>query len=75
MDNYFDNEFNDAYQDIEPVEPNEEEKRNGWTTESLTKYIASQLASQSLTIDIKSLKRKVKPDTQNNRYNPRRWRE
>lgn len=58
------------------VEPTEEEKKNGWTAETLTAYLVERLAGQSLAVDVNSLHRKVarRPNVQNHRYNPLRWR-
>lgn len=65
---------NAAQRDL--VEPTDEEKRNGWTAESLTTYLAEREAGQSLSIDVDSLHRRSarRPTTQNHRYNPKRWR-
>lgn len=61
----------------EMVEPTEEEKKNGWTRETLTKYISDRLAAQALSVDVNSLTRKLarKKDEQNHKYRPLRWRE
>ena len=56
------------------VEPTEEEKRNGWTTETLTKYLGERMAAQSLAVDVKSLHRRKKPTKQNHTYRPHKWR-
>ena len=58
------------------VEPTEEEKRNGWTTETLTAYHAEQRAAQSLKIDPNSAfnRRQRRPTRANSRYRPQRWR-
>jgi len=56
------------------IEPSEEEKRNGWTTETLTKYLTERLAGQSLIVDVHSLHRRQLPDEQNHRYRVHRWR-
>jgi len=60
----------------EPVEPTEAERRNGWTAESLTRYLSERQAGQSLAVDVNSLHRRVarRPDEQNHRYCPHRWR-
>lgn len=60
----------------ELIEPTEDEKRNGWTAETLTQYLAERSAGQSLSVDINSLHRRIarRPDVQNHRYNPHRWR-
>ena len=60
----------------EKIEPTEEEKKNGWTAESLTAYLAERKAAQSLGIDVNSFYRKSlqRPMAQNHKYNPLRWR-
>lgn len=60
----------------DPVEPTEDEKRNGWTTETLNIYLAERHAGQDLAIDVNSLHRRLarRPTEQNHRYNPKRWR-
>jgi len=60
----------------ELVEPTEDEKRNGWTSETLTDYLTERLAGQSLAVDVNSFHRRLarRPDEQNHRYNPLRWR-
>ena len=60
----------------EPIEPTEEEKRNGWTQRTLTAYLAERFAAQSLSVDADSLHRRNarRPEEANHRYNPRRWR-
>lgn len=60
----------------QPVEPTEEEKRNGWTVKTLTAYLAERQAGQSLSIDVNSLHRQLarRPNEQNHRYKPHRWR-
>ena len=66
----------EALKNGEKIEPTEEEKKNGWTTETLTRYLTERYAAQSLVIDVKSLSRRVarRPNTQNHKYNPRKWR-
>ncbi len=66
----------EALANSEEIEPTEEEKRNGWTTKTLTKYLAERFAAQSLHIDVNSLSRKSarRPNEQNHRYNVKRWR-
>ena len=65
-----------AIKEQEKIEPTEEEKKNGWTAESLTLYLAERKAAQSLGIDVNSFYRKSlqRPMTQNHKYNPLRWR-
>lgn len=60
----------------ELVEPTEEEKRNGWTAETLTAYLAERLAGQTLAVDPNSVHRKLarRPSAQNHKYRPHRWR-
>jgi len=60
----------------EIIQPNEEEKRNGWTAETLTKYLQERHAAQSVMVNIKSLNRQAarRKDVQNHKYKPRRWR-
>lgn len=60
--------------DHPPVEPTEEEKRNGWTTETLTAYVAEQEAAGLLRADPMSAFRAKRPMKANSRYNPFRWR-
>lgn len=58
------------------IEPTKDEKRNGWTAETLTMYLAERTAGQSLAIDPHSLHRRMarRPRVQNDRYNPLKWR-
>ena len=58
----------------EVVKPTEEEKKNGWTEETLSTYLAERKAAQSLGIDVNSFYRKSlqRPMTQNHKYNPLR---
>lgn len=59
----------------ERVEPTEADLRNGWTTETLTAYVAEQRASQALKIDPHSVsRRKPLPRVAQNKYRPHRWR-
>ena len=60
--------------DIALIEPSVEELRNGWTKETLTKYLVERNAIQSLKIDIHNPQRKIKPSSQNHSYSPHRWR-
>ena len=57
------------------VEPTEDERRNGWTSETLTAYLVDQRAAQSLRINPNSAmnRRARRPDKQNGRYRPLRW--
>ena len=72
-----DNACLEAEKNQQIVEPTEEEKRNGWTAETLTDYLIERNAGQSLGIDVNSLHRRIarRPQVQNHKYNPRRWRE
>lgn len=58
------------------IEPTDEEKKNGWTTKTLTKYLADRMAGQSLSVDVNSLHRRKarRPNSQNHKYSPHRWR-
>ena len=58
------------------IEPTEEEKKNGWTRETLTQYLAERFAAQSLAVDVDSLHRRTarRPNEANHRYRPHRWR-
>lgn len=67
----------DAAEDTQPlVEPTEEERRNGWTAETLSDYLATRRAGQSLAIDPNSLHRQAveRPRFTNSKYSPKRWR-
>ena len=61
----------------ELIEPSAEERRNGWTAETLTAYLVERLAGQSLAVDVNSLHRRLarRPAEQNHRYRPHRWRQ
>lgn len=48
------------------VEPTEDEKKNGWTTDSLSDYLAEQ--ENRIYTD------RVPVMTQNSKYSPFRWR-
>lgn len=63
-------------ENAEIIEPTEEEKRNGWTTETLTEYIAERKAEESLSIDPTSTQRRLedRPDMANSKYSPHKWR-
>lgn len=56
------------------IEPTEEEKRNGWTAETLTEYVREQKASQELRADPASPMRRTPPKRANSKYRPHRWR-
>ena len=58
------------------IEPTEEEARNGWTAEELTRYVAERKAGQSLNIDPASTQRRLaeRPVIANSQYSPHRWR-
>ena len=58
------------------VEPTEGEKKNGWTAETLTRYLIERKAGQSLDVDVNSLQRRMarRPIEQDHKYNPLRWR-
>jgi hypothetical protein len=54
--------------------PTPEEKKNGWTEASLSKYVAEREKAQSTALDITSPQRRKRPTEQNHRYSPLRWR-
>lgn len=58
------------------VVPTDEEKRNGWTAEALTEYVAEREAGAALAVDPHSLQRRVasRPRAQNSKYDAHRWR-
>lgn len=66
----------DAEQRREPVEPSAAERRNGWTAETLTKYLAEQEAAAAVRLDPHSTanRRNRRPGRTNGRYRPQRWR-
>ncbi len=72
-----DNAQQDAIRKQPLVEPNEDEKRNGWTAETLTAYVAGRRAASSLRADPHSLHRRAgaRPITTSKAgYRPKRWR-
>lgn len=60
----------------ELVEPTDEERRNGWSADSLTAYLAERNAGAVVNVDQNSLHRRMaaRPVVQDHRYNPHRWR-
>ena len=57
------------------TEPTPDETRNGWTAETLTRYIADAEKSQSAVIGFDPKARpKAKPRVANSKYSPFRWR-
>jgi len=54
------------------IEPTDDERRNGWTAETLAEYLASRQAA--LDVDPNSPQRRHRPEVQNHAYNPHRWR-
>lgn len=77
LNDELDSVLREADSQQELIEPNEEEKKNGWTAETLTNYLAECRAGQTLSTDVHSLHRRQarKPNTQNHRYRVHRWRE
>jgi len=67
----------EALQNGEDIIPTEEEANNGWTKESLTRYLKDRYAAQSVFIDVNSIFRKAarRPNQQNHKYKPHRWRD
>lgn len=76
LDDEYDARLREYENAQESLEPTEDEKKNGWTPETLTAYVAERKAQQSLALDPTSLHSRVarRPAKQNNRYNPFRWR-
>lgn len=58
---------------VPPVEPTEEEKRNGWTIETLTEYRRQAFSDEQRRIN--PAFRARRPMRANSRYNPFKWRE
>ena len=54
------------------VQPNADEIRNGWTSETLTEYVAQRSAAGTLVMDPKSLHRtrSHQPRWQKSKFNP-----
>lgn len=67
----------EALKNKQIIEPTEEERKNGWTAQTLTAYLSERQAGQSLAIDVNSLYRKIdrRPREQNHQYRPLRWRQ
>ena len=71
----FDKALAEAKVTQERVEPSPDELRNGWTTETLSAYLANQKAAQTLRIDPHSaLNRRARRPTRCAKYRPLRWR-
>lgn len=51
--------------------PTPEEAANGWTAESLTKYVRERNVAQANAV---LFKEKAKPPVANGRYSPLKWR-
>ncbi len=60
----------------ELIEPSDDERRNGWTPQTLTTYLRSQVDAQAQRIDLQSpaRRRARRPTRANNNYRPLRWR-
>ncbi len=56
------------------VEPTEDERRNGWTAETLTAYLAERNSAQERYIDPHDESRRRRPNAANSRYRPHKWR-
>lgn len=65
-----------AFAKTDLIEPTKDEKKNGWTAETLTQYVAERNAGAELKTDPHSLERRMerRPRAQNTQYNPHRWR-
>lgn len=61
-------------QPLSLVEPSEDEKRNGWTAETLTAYLAERKAATSMALEPNSAIRRSPPQRANGKYNPHYWR-
>lgn len=55
---------------MEMVEPSEDEKRNGWTAETLTKYLQERRAENFTAV----FEREPRKPKQAKGYRPLRWR-
>ena len=60
-------------QDRLTFEPTEDEKRNGWTRESLTKYMAER-SHEGVIHGDPAFRKPKRPSAANSRYSPFRWR-
>lgn len=61
------------------MKPTPEEERNGWTEESLTRYIREREVANAVVVlgDPESryiTKKRERPHKANNKYSPHRWR-
>ena len=57
------------------ITPTEEEKANGWTTTSLTKYYLERKKAQASVINHEpGARSKARPIYQNSLYSPFKWR-
>jgi len=54
------------------VKPTPDEISNGWDAKTLSKYIKQQEQAQLERLD--PANRQIKPNSQNHRYRPHRWR-
>ena len=57
---------------IEKIEPTDEEKRNGWTVDTLSKYVAERRAAEDARIDPRA-RRWVRPKSANSTLANSRW--
>lgn len=56
---------------VKLIKPTEDERKNGWTSETLTRYMKERELEQAHQV----LYRKEEPPAfQNSRYNPHKWR-
>jgi len=55
------------------IVPTDAETANGWDEKALSKYINEQETAQLERLDMSN--RQVRPNIQNHRYRPHRWRE
>jgi len=54
---------------IETIEPSEEERRNGWTEETLSAYVAERRAAEAMLIDPQARRKQRPTRTEGYRWN------
>ena len=59
---------------IEQIEPNEEERRNGWTTETLSLYVHQRRQAEKVSLDPHHPSRRRNPQRAKTGYSPFTWR-
>lgn len=59
----------------ERIEPTEDEKKNGWTAETLAKYMAERGSAQAgVVYHDPKFRPPRRPSVANGKYSPHRWR-